>query len=349
MTKQKRAFTRVLSGGAFLGVLGLISASPARATDANMLNAPSATEQQLPFGNNPLIVVRRPNGASVCMYVVNSGFSWNCSELGAPSGGVTTGPSVTIMPKTVGSPGVAFTFVFVRNGNNFYEKHLQNQGTAWTNWSTSMVGPPPSGVTPNSALVASHGNQTISVAFRDTNNRVWVKYAPARTNDALPVFNGWAEAAADNTTSAPSPALSNSDEYVFALGPASTIRWSTCGFPTCFASWSNVPNFNQAFNEGVQTLSVTDGDTDFDTWVYMVATHQGNVYFDTLDVTTATEFGSEPFASPPGKAADSAPAAVGYLSADMHEPLVVVHMNDGHWWTFDTNVGGPWQQLPATP
>jgi hypothetical protein len=289
------------------------------------------------------------------MYSVDSGFGWDCSTLGAPPGGVTTGPSVTMIPQAASGPngpqGLFATFVFVRNGNSFYEKHLQDQGDGWTNWSTSMVGPPPSGVTPNSAIVASHGNAAISVAFRDTNNKVWMKVAPAGANLALPVFGPWIQVAKDGngTTSAPSPALDNSNKYVFALGPGGNIRFNTCGSP-CFTNpWANVPNFTQTFNEGVQTLAENNPYTDDETWLYMVATHQGNVYFDTMDMTTGQEFGSGIFSSPQGKAADSAPAVVYYFSSDRNGPLLVVHMNDGHWWTYDTNIGGAWHQLPAVP
>jgi hypothetical protein len=320
-----------------------------------MLKAPSATEDFLPVSSSsrPLVVARSGNGNSVCINQANTGFSWNCSSLGAPPGGVTTGPSITVMPKyNPGGTNIEFTFVFVRNGNNFYEKHLQDQGTGWTNWSTAMLQPPP-GVTANSALVASHGNASIAVAFRDTNNTVWINEAPQDPFDGLPTFypGNWHQAAKDGsgTTSAPSPAISDAYTTLVALGPGTNIRFTPQNGPPWLASWSDVPNFTQGFNEGVQTLTVTY--FGMTSWIHMVATHTGNVYYDKLSIYDhpAVNLGSAILTSPTGKAADSAPAEALIFSNGAEGPLVVVHMNDGHYWTYDKNNNGPWQQMPGVP
>jgi hypothetical protein len=354
MTRQKRAFARAFSGGAFLGILGLISASPARATDANMLLAPSATEDFLPVSSSsrPFVVVRSHDGHSVCMNQVNSGYGWDCSMAG-PNNSVTTGPSMTVMPKVYreGGTNIAFKFIFVRNGNNFYEKHLQDQGTEWTDWSTTLLGPPPNGVTPNSALVASHGNSYIAVAFRDTNNTVWIRLGIAELNDGIPFMTNWLQAVKDGsgTTSAPSPACSDAYQTFLALGPANTIRYTPPG-PPAYASWANMPNFPQAFNEGVGNITITDQISYPGSWVFMAATHTGNVYYDKIDIyaTPPTQFGSVNLGAPAGKAADSAPALALISSAGTEGPLIVVHMNDGHYWTYDKNNNGPWKQMPAS-
>jgi hypothetical protein len=262
----------VIMAGASL--LALWAFSCGGQTDNLESDAVSTTVEALTVSNEPIKRTKGPymapsgNRNGMYAYRVNStslsggavgdiklcGVSaGTCTNYGQPAGGTKSGPAwVYPNPPWYASSGVLAVLgtynskatIWARGGSSSWAYNN------WYNPNTTSYG-----FTPNSApaLATDPSDRSMTMAILDTNGQVWYR-TKWQTGE-----NAWTKAPAKKMKAAPGVFYDRSGDIFLVGVDASNNKayFTTCGYPTCFTGWNELPGTN-TWSSGVSGGSRVD-------------------------------------------------------------------------------------------
>lgn len=153
------------------------------------------------------------------------------TSIGSPPGGASSGPQVGQLC-FFGSP--TQTWVVASSGGNIWAK--EGSG-AWTN----ALGAPPGGITSGPAVSWNSNNCDMHVVVNGVNNIPWIITIQAPIpGGGTPIISSWSQVGTTPVNSAPSVAETSWRQDVVALDGNNHIIMTTCEYPSCFGSWTEV-------------------------------------------------------------------------------------------------------------